>query len=77
MMKGRFLFLCWDFHLAIRLLTSDFFLFCFWKEFNDSFISITVSPFAMIAFLSLDHSLQNLHSVSVSIGFTRIFRMVI
>ncbi|NXB66824.1 PCX4 protein, partial [Struthidea cinerea] len=35
-----------------------------------------VSPFAMIAFLSLDHSLQNLHSVSVSIGFTRIFRMV-
>ncbi|NWI56015.1 PCX4 protein, partial [Calyptomena viridis] len=35
-----------------------------------------VSPFAMIAFLSLDHSLQNLHSVSVCIGFTRIFRMV-
>ncbi|NXO18265.1 PCX4 protein, partial [Oriolus oriolus] len=35
-----------------------------------------VSPFAMVAFLSLDHSLQNLHSVSVSIGFTRIFRMV-
>ncbi|XP_058662908.1 pecanex-like protein 4 [Ammospiza caudacuta] len=35
-----------------------------------------VSPFAMIAFLSLDHSLQNLHSVSVSIGFTRMFRMV-
>ncbi|NXO41177.1 PCX4 protein, partial [Locustella ochotensis] len=35
-----------------------------------------VSPFAMIAFLSLDHSLQNPHSVSVSIGFTRIFRMV-
>ncbi|NWI47745.1 PCX4 protein, partial [Picathartes gymnocephalus] len=35
-----------------------------------------VSPFAMIAFLSLDHSLQNLHSLSVSIGFTRIFRMV-
>ncbi|NWV07584.1 PCX4 protein, partial [Ptilonorhynchus violaceus] len=35
-----------------------------------------VSPFAMIAFLSLDQSLQNLHSVSVSIGFTRIFRMV-
>ncbi|XP_068874618.1 pecanex-like protein 4 isoform X2 [Aphelocoma coerulescens] len=35
-----------------------------------------VSPFAMIAFLSLDHSLQSLHSVSVSIGFTRIFRMV-
>ncbi|NWV77679.1 PCX4 protein, partial [Dasyornis broadbenti] len=35
-----------------------------------------VSPFAMIAFLSLDHSLQNLHSMSVSIGFTRIFRMV-
>ncbi|NXE65784.1 PCX4 protein, partial [Calcarius ornatus] len=35
-----------------------------------------VSPFAMIAFLSLDHSLQNLHSMSVSIGFTRMFRMV-
>ncbi|XP_075609434.1 pecanex-like protein 4 isoform X2 [Balearica regulorum gibbericeps] len=35
-----------------------------------------VSPFAMIAFLSLDRSLQNLHSVSVCIGFTRIFRMV-
>ncbi|NXF70238.1 PCX4 protein, partial [Ciccaba nigrolineata] len=34
------------------------------------------SPFAMIAFLSLDRSLQNLHSVSVCIGFTRIFRMV-
>ncbi|XP_069715079.1 pecanex-like protein 4 isoform X1 [Phaenicophaeus curvirostris] len=35
-----------------------------------------VSPFAMIAFLSLDRALQNLHSVSVCIGFTRIFRMV-
>ncbi|XP_065797927.1 pecanex-like protein 4 isoform X3 [Muntiacus reevesi] len=35
-----------------------------------------VSPFAMIAFLSLDSSLQSLHSVSVSIGFTRAFRMV-
>ncbi|NXA10504.1 PCX4 protein, partial [Sapayoa aenigma] len=35
-----------------------------------------VSPFAMIAFLSLDRSLQNLHSVSVCVGFTRIFRMV-
>ncbi|NXU51595.1 PCX4 protein, partial [Turnix velox] len=35
-----------------------------------------VSPFAMIAFLSLDRSLQSLHSVSVCIGFTRIFRMV-
>ncbi|XP_044629621.2 pecanex-like protein 4 isoform X2 [Equus asinus] len=35
-----------------------------------------VSPFAMIAFLSLDNSLQGLHSVSVSIGFTRAFRMV-
>ncbi|XP_064367986.1 pecanex-like protein 4 isoform X2 [Dromaius novaehollandiae] len=35
-----------------------------------------LSPFAMIAFLSLDRSLQNLHSVSVCIGFTRIFRMV-
>ncbi|XP_030667427.1 pecanex-like protein 4 isoform X2 [Nomascus leucogenys] len=35
-----------------------------------------VSPFAMIAFLSLDSSLQGLHSVSVCIGFTRAFRMV-
>ncbi|XP_047398306.1 pecanex-like protein 4 isoform X3 [Sciurus carolinensis] len=35
-----------------------------------------VSPFAMIAFLSLDSSLQELHSLSVSIGFTRAFRMV-
>ncbi|XP_027785571.2 pecanex-like protein 4 isoform X1 [Marmota flaviventris] len=35
-----------------------------------------VSPFAMIAFLSLDSSLQELHSFSVSIGFTRAFRMV-
>ncbi|XP_045864685.1 pecanex-like protein 4 isoform X3 [Meles meles] len=38
--------------------------------------STVVSPFAMIAFLSLDSSLQGLHSVSVSIGFTRAFRMV-
>ncbi|KAM4853670.1 pecanex-like protein 4 isoform 2-T3 [Thomomys bottae] len=36
----------------------------------------SVSPFAMIAFLSLDSSLQGLHSVSISIGFTRAFRMV-
>ncbi|XP_004681876.1 PREDICTED: pecanex-like protein 4 [Condylura cristata] len=35
-----------------------------------------VSPFVVIAFLSLDSSLQELHSVSVSIGFTRAFRMV-
>ncbi|XP_037688525.1 pecanex-like protein 4 isoform X1 [Choloepus didactylus] len=35
-----------------------------------------VSPFALIAFLSLDSSLQGLHSVSVSIGFTRAFRLV-
>ncbi|KAF6131995.1 pecanex 4 [Phyllostomus discolor] len=35
-----------------------------------------VSPFAMIAFLSLDSALQELHSVSVSLGFTRAFRMV-
>uniref|UniRef100_A0A8D1RP22 Pecanex-like protein n=3 Tax=Sus scrofa TaxID=9823 RepID=A0A8D1RP22_PIG len=35
-----------------------------------------VSPFAMIAFLSMDSALQRLHSVSVSIGFTRAFRMV-
>ncbi|XP_049753785.1 pecanex-like protein 4 isoform X1 [Elephas maximus indicus] len=35
-----------------------------------------VSPFAMIAFLSLDSSLQRPQSVAVSIGFTRAFRMV-
>nr|XP_004649291.2 pecanex-like protein 4 [Jaculus jaculus]XP_045010349.1 pecanex-like protein 4 [Jaculus jaculus]XP_045010350.1 pecanex-like protein 4 [Jaculus jaculus] len=35
-----------------------------------------VTPFAMMAFLSLDSALQGLHSVSVSIGFTRAFRMV-
>ncbi|XP_075782457.1 pecanex-like protein 4 [Pelodiscus sinensis] len=35
-----------------------------------------VSPFAMIAFLSLDSSLHSLHSVSICIGFTRSFRMV-
>uniref|UniRef100_A0A8D0GZJ4 Pecanex-like protein n=1 Tax=Sphenodon punctatus TaxID=8508 RepID=A0A8D0GZJ4_SPHPU len=35
-----------------------------------------VSPFAMIAFLSLDSSLHKLHSVSTCIGFTRAFRMV-
>ncbi|XP_014454263.2 pecanex-like protein 4 [Alligator mississippiensis] len=35
-----------------------------------------VSPFVMIAFISLDCSLQNLHSLSVCIGFTRILRMV-
>lgn len=40
------------------------------------FLFALVSPFAMIAFLSLDSSLQGLHSVSVSIGFTRAFRMV-
>ncbi|XP_028678221.1 pecanex-like protein 4 [Erpetoichthys calabaricus] len=33
-----------------------------------------VSPFAMIAFLSIDISLQNLHTASLSIGFTRAFR---
>ncbi|KYO18465.1 pecanex-like protein 4 isoform A [Alligator mississippiensis] len=35
-----------------------------------------MSPFVMIAFISLDCSLQNLHSLSVCIGFTRILRMV-
>lgn len=36
----------------------------------------TVSPFAMIAFLSMDKSLQLLHRVSLSVGFTRAFRVV-
>ncbi|XP_034051173.1 pecanex-like protein 4 [Thalassophryne amazonica] len=35
-----------------------------------------VSPFAMIAFLSMDKSLQLLHSASLSVGFTRAYRMV-
>ncbi|KAL6075611.1 hypothetical protein STEG23_011554 [Scotinomys teguina] len=35
-----------------------------------------VSPLAMVAFLALDSSLHGLHSVTVSIGFTRAFRMV-
>ncbi|XP_057639079.1 pecanex-like protein 4 isoform X2 [Chionomys nivalis] len=35
-----------------------------------------VSPLAMVAFLALDSSLHGLHSVSVSIGFSRAFRTV-
>ncbi|KAL4656330.1 pecanex-like protein 4-like [Arapaima gigas] len=35
-----------------------------------------VSPFAMIAFLATDGSLQALHTVSLSVGFTRAFRAV-
>ncbi|XP_068195253.1 pecanex-like protein 4 isoform X2 [Antennarius striatus] len=35
-----------------------------------------VSPFAMIAFLSMDKSLHLLHRVSLSVGFTRAFRVV-
>ncbi|XP_037342808.2 pecanex-like protein 4 [Pungitius pungitius] len=35
-----------------------------------------VSPFAMIAFLSLDKSLHLPHRVSLSVGFTRAFRVV-
>ncbi|XP_069008346.1 pecanex-like protein 4 [Embiotoca jacksoni] len=35
-----------------------------------------VSPFVMIAFLSLDKSLKFLHTVSLSVGFTRAFRVV-
>uniref|UniRef100_A0A3Q3JH26 Pecanex-like protein n=1 Tax=Monopterus albus TaxID=43700 RepID=A0A3Q3JH26_MONAL len=35
-----------------------------------------VSPFAMIAFLSMDQSLQLLHRVSLCVGFTRAFRVV-
>jgi len=36
----------------------------------------TVSPLAMIAFLSVDESLEKLHTASLAIGFTRAFRMV-
>ncbi|XP_042302006.1 pecanex-like protein 4 isoform X2 [Sceloporus undulatus] len=35
-----------------------------------------VSPFVMIAFLSLDNSLHHLPSIYISIGFSRSFRMV-
>uniref|UniRef100_A0A8C5DVJ8 Pecanex-like protein n=1 Tax=Gouania willdenowi TaxID=441366 RepID=A0A8C5DVJ8_GOUWI len=35
-----------------------------------------VSPLAMIAFLSMDKSLQLLHTVSFTVGFTRAFRVV-
>ncbi|TKS86582.1 Pecanex-like protein 4 [Collichthys lucidus] len=35
-----------------------------------------VSPFAMIAFLSMDKSLQMLHTASLSVGFTRAFRVL-
>ncbi|XDV50470.1 hypothetical protein PO909_019524 [Leuciscus waleckii] len=35
-----------------------------------------VSPLAMIAFLSVDESLEKLHTASLAIGFTRAFRMV-
>ncbi|XP_026196017.1 pecanex-like protein 4 isoform X2 [Anabas testudineus] len=35
-----------------------------------------VCPFAMIAFLSMDKSLQLLHTASLSVGFTRAFRVV-
>ncbi|XP_072127348.1 pecanex-like protein 4 isoform X1 [Mobula birostris] len=35
-----------------------------------------ISPFAMVAFLSVDSSLQYLHTASLCIGFTRAFRMV-
>ncbi|XP_037097503.1 pecanex-like protein 4 [Syngnathus acus] len=34
-----------------------------------------VSPFALIAFLSMDKSLQQLHGVPLSVGFTRAFRV--
>ncbi|XP_077394724.1 pecanex-like protein 4 [Festucalex cinctus] len=34
-----------------------------------------VSPFALIAFLSMDESLQQLHGVPLSVGFTRAFRV--
>ncbi|XP_028857326.1 pecanex-like protein 4 isoform X3 [Denticeps clupeoides] len=34
------------------------------------------SPFAMVAFLSLDPSVSELHTVSLAVGFTRAFRLV-
>lgn len=44
--------------------------------FNLCVLYFAVSPFAMIAFLAMDKSLQLLHTVSLSVGFTRAFRMV-
>uniref|UniRef100_A0A8C2F4X7 Pecanex-like protein n=1 Tax=Cyprinus carpio TaxID=7962 RepID=A0A8C2F4X7_CYPCA len=35
-----------------------------------------LSPLAMIAFLSVDESLEKVHTASLAIGFTRAFRMV-
>ncbi|XP_072424488.1 pecanex-like protein 4 [Chiloscyllium punctatum] len=35
-----------------------------------------ISPFAMVAFLSVDTSLQDLHTASLCIGFTRAYRIV-
>ena len=40
------------------------------------FVIPSVSPFAMIAYLSTDKSLQWLHTASLSVGFTRAFRVV-
>uniref|UniRef100_A0A8C2ZF69 Pecanex-like protein n=1 Tax=Cyclopterus lumpus TaxID=8103 RepID=A0A8C2ZF69_CYCLU len=40
------------------------------------FEEVVLSPFAMIAFLSMDKSLLLLHRVSLSVGFTRAFRVV-
>lgn len=39
-------------------------------------VYLLVSPFAMIAYLSTDKSLQRLHTASLSVGFTRAFRVV-
>lgn len=47
------------------------FLTCTYSVFYFS-----VCPFAMIAFLSMDKSLQLLHTASLSVGFTRAFRVV-
>lgn len=40
-------------------------------------VSFTVSPFTMIAFLSMDESLQMLHKASLAVGFTQAFRVVL
>uniref|UniRef100_A0AAY4A9V4 Pecanex-like protein n=1 Tax=Denticeps clupeoides TaxID=299321 RepID=A0AAY4A9V4_9TELE len=38
--------------------------------------AFAASPFAMVAFLSLDPSVSELHTVSLAVGFTRAFRLV-
>lgn len=60
---------------------TGMYLICVRKKFIVSVslfpLLISVSPFAMIAFLSADSCLHHHPSIYISIGFTRGFRMVI